>query len=129
MLTPRTLTIVAAAAGALAGLPLSTAQACDNDRFPCPIVVDSSTQDSADVPSRAAPAAQSHKKTTSAPRQTDKAAAKNEQEASRASTHTKASKPAAHEQADARAKASKPAAQEQADPSARTTAEVAPAWP
>ena len=56
MLTPRNLAIVAAAAGAFAGLPLSTAQACDNDRFPCPIVVDSA-QETREAPSRASPAA------------------------------------------------------------------------
>ena len=36
MLTLRSLAIAMAAAGALAGLPAWSAQACDTDRYPCP---------------------------------------------------------------------------------------------
>ena len=109
MLTPRNLAIVAAAAGAFAGLPLSTAQACDNDRFPCPIVVDSA-QEASEAPSRASPAAQPRKKTGQTARQGDKPTAKVEREASealQAPARPRASKPAVGEQADAPAKASK----------------------
>jgi len=38
MLTLRSLAIAMAAAGVLAGLPARSAQACDNDRYPCPVV-------------------------------------------------------------------------------------------
>jgi hypothetical protein len=130
MLTPRNLAIVAAAAGAFAGLPLSTAQACDNDRFPCPIVVDSA-QEASEAPSRASPAAQPRKKTGQTARQGDKPTAKVEREASQAPqapARPRASKPAVQEQADA--KASKPATQEQIDDSvAQKTAGAAPVVP
>jgi hypothetical protein len=132
MLTPRNLAIVAAAAGAFAGLPLSTAQACDNDRFPCPIVVDSA-QEASEAPSRASPAAQPRKKTGQTARQGDKPTAKVEREASQAPqapARPRASKPAVQEQADASAKASKPATQEPVDePVAQKTAGAAPAVP
>ena len=130
MLTPRNLAIVAAAAGAFAGLPLSKAQACDNDRFPCPIVVDSA-QETSEAPSRASPAAQPRKKTSQTARQGDKPTAKVEREASQAPqapARPRASKPAVQEQADA--KASKPATQEQVDDSvAQKTAGAAPVVP
>ena len=71
MLTSGKLAIVVAAAGALAGMPPSKAQACDNDRFPCPIVSEAPTQDSADA-APAAPAQQSKKKPTQAAQQGDK---------------------------------------------------------
>jgi hypothetical protein len=126
MLTPRNLAIVAAAAGAFAGLPLSTAQACDNDRFPCPIVADT-TQEATEAPSRAAPAAQPRKrKTNQTARQGAKPAAKVEGGASQASAPPKASKPPV-QQADSPAKESKPAAPEQLDSSAQKAAEVMPA--
>lgn len=132
MLTPRNLAIVAAAAGAFAGLPLSTAQACDNDRFPCPIVVDSA-QEASEAPSRASPAAQPRKKTGQTVRQGDKPTAKVEREAAealQAPARPRASKPAVPEQADAPAKASKPATQEQVDnSSAQKTAGAAPVVP
>ena len=132
MLTPRNLAIVAAAAGAFAGLPLSTAQACDNDRFPCPIVVDSA-QETSEAPSRASPAAQPRKKTGQTVRQGDKPTAKVEREAAeavQAPARPRASKPAVREQADAPVKASKPATQEQVDnSSAQKTAGAAPVVP
>jgi hypothetical protein len=126
MLTPRNLAIVAAAAGAFAGLPLSTAQACDNDRFPCPIVADTA-QEATEAPARAAPAAQTRKKTSQTARQGDKPAAKVERESSQAAAPPKASKPPV-QQADTRAKANKPTAPEQIDdPSAQKAAEAMPA--
>src|SRR5262245_17130206 len=115
MFTPRTLAIMAAAAGALASLPLSHAPACDNDRFPCPIIQDTATPDaSTDTSSRAAPT-QPRKKDNQA-RKTDKASEKSDADASHTAARPKPSKPAAQEQAAAsRSKASKPAAREQAD--------------
>src|SRR5262245_30836935 len=38
MLTLRSLAIAMAGAGVLAGLPVTEARACDNDRYPCPVV-------------------------------------------------------------------------------------------
>jgi hypothetical protein len=61
MLTPRNVVLVAAAAGALAGVPLSKGQACDNDRFPCPVIEEVPTQDSVDA-APAEPAPESKKK-------------------------------------------------------------------
>src|SRR6516164_1860976 len=49
MLTLRTLAIVITGAGVFAGLPLTGAQACDDDRYPCPIRV---PQETADAPNR-----------------------------------------------------------------------------
>ena len=116
---------MAAAAGALASLPLSHAQACDNDRFPCPIVQDTATPDaSADTSSRAAPA-QPRKKDNQA-RKTDKASEKPEADASHTPARAKPSKPVAQEQATSRSKASKPAAREQADASGAPAAAEAP---
>src|SRR5262249_43012993 len=54
MLTLRTLAIVIAGAGMFAGLPLTPAQACDDDRYPCPIRVPQEV----DAPAQAAPSAQ-----------------------------------------------------------------------
>jgi hypothetical protein len=125
MFTPRTLAIMAAAAGALASLPLSHAQACDNDRFPCPIVQDTSTPDAAaDSSSRAAPT-QPRKKDNQA-RKTDKASEKPEADASHKPAGAKPSKPAAQDQAASRSKASKPPAREQADASGAPVAAEAP---
>ena len=127
MLTPRNLVIVAAAAGALTGLPWSNAQACDNDRFPCPIVQEAPTQDSADAPARAS--AQSKKKSTQAAQQQgEKPSAKAERDASQASARPKPSKPSAHEQTDSHAKAGKPAGQ-QPDASGAPPAPAAEAAP
>src|SRR5262245_31336532 len=111
MLTLRTLAIVIAGAGVFAGLPLTPAQACDDDRYPCPIRVPQEV----DTPAQAAPSAQPQKKAShaarpSAARPSEKAQAKRE------------APPAA------RAKPSKPAAQEQAaDSIAQKAAEAPPA--
>src|SRR5215475_4174004 len=94
MLTLRTLAIVIAGAGVFAGLPLTSAQACDDDRYPCPIRV---PQETADAPAQAAPSAQPQKKASQATRPN----AKREREAPRAVARTKPSKPAAQEQAAA----------------------------
>jgi len=94
MLTLRTLAIVITGAGILASVPFTGAQACDDDRYPCPIRV---PQEIADAPAQAAPAAQPQRKASQPARQN----AKREREAPRAVARTKPSKPAAQEQAAA----------------------------
>jgi len=64
MLTLRTLAIVITGAGLFAGLPLTKAQACDDDRYPCPVRSQVLTQETADEPAQPAPAAQPQKKLT-----------------------------------------------------------------
>jgi len=96
MLTLRTLAIVITGAGVFAGLPLTGAQACDDDRYPCPI---RAPQETADAPTAAAPSAQPQKKASHPARPTAKAQAKPEREAPRATARAKPSKPAAQEQA------------------------------
>jgi hypothetical protein len=79
-----TLAIAMAALGVLSGMPLTGARACDNDRYPCPVV--SQTEDAAGVAARSpAPA---RKKASRAARQDEKPRAKTEGEASRASSGT-----------------------------------------
>ena len=90
MLTLRSLAIAMAAAGVLAGLPARSAQACDNDRYPCPVVAQ---------PQEADPAVQSppsRKKASRAAPQDEKARAKAERQTSQAQSQTN---PAAQEQA------------------------------
>jgi hypothetical protein len=90
------LAIAMTALGALSGLPVSGARACDNDRYPCPIV--SQPQD-ATAPAARSPAP-SRKKASRAARQDEKPRAKAEGEASRAnSSTTKAVPPAGPGQA------------------------------
>jgi len=110
MLTLRTLAIVTIGAGVFAGLPLTGAQACDDDRYPCPIRV---PQETADAPTAAAPSAQPQRKASQPARPTAKAQAKPEREAPRATARAKPSKPAAQEQA--------------AEPISQKGAEAAPA--
>src|SRR5262245_28466672 len=62
MLTLRTLAIVVTGAGVFAGLPLTAARACDDDRYPCPVRLEALTQETADVPTETAPSAQPQKK-------------------------------------------------------------------
>jgi hypothetical protein len=95
MLTLRTLAIVIVGAGVFAGLPLTGAQACDDDRYPCPIRVQ--PQETADAPAQAAPSAQPQKKASHPARSNEQAQAK--REAPRAAARAKPSKPAAQEQA------------------------------
>jgi hypothetical protein len=104
MRTLRALAVVTTAAGVLTGLPLSNALACDNDRFPCPIISDA--PEAADAPAKASPATPARKKTNqAAPRsdervthQDEKAKPKAEREASRAPSRAKAAKPEVQEQ-------------------------------
>src|SRR5262249_34103690 len=83
----RTLAIAMAGTGILAGLTLSAARACDNDRHPCPIV-----PPAPDAPEPAKPPAR--KKASRAARQDDKSRAKTERQASHESSHAKAIAPA-----------------------------------
>jgi len=94
----RTLAIAVAALGVLSGLSLSGARACDNDRYPCPIV--SQTEDAAGAAARSpAPA---RKKASRTATQDDKPRAKTEAEASRASSRTtKVNPPPGQEQTSA----------------------------
>ena len=114
MLTLRTFSIVITGAGVLAGLPLTDARACDDDRYPCPPrlealtqeTADAPTQETADAPTQPAPLAQPQK-TSAQPQkkakqpagQNEKAHAKREQEAPRATARAKGDKPAVQEQA------------------------------
>ena len=60
MLTLRTLAIVVTGAGVFAGLPLTDARACDDDRYRSR-EVGALTQETADVPIQPAPSAQPQK--------------------------------------------------------------------
>jgi hypothetical protein len=84
------LAIAMAAAGVLAGLPARSAQACDNDRYPCPVVAQ---PQEADAAVRSPP---SRKKASRAAPQDEKARAKAERQTSQAQSQTN---PAAQEQA------------------------------
>jgi hypothetical protein len=99
MLTLRTLAIVMTGAGVFAGLPLTDAQACDDDRYPCPVRSQTAVEETADAPAQAAPAAQPQKKVNHSARPNEKASAKVKRETPRATARTKASKPAVQEQA------------------------------
>ena len=90
MLTLRRLAIAMAAAGVLAGLPARSAQACDNDRYPCPVVAQ---PQETDAPVRSP---QSRKNASRAAPQDEKARAKAERQSSQAQSQTN---PAAQEQA------------------------------
>jgi hypothetical protein len=92
MLSLRPLAIVIAAAAMLAALPATSAQACDNDRYPCPIAAQTETPDTA---ARPAP----RKKASRAARQEEKARAKTERQASDAAARTKAAAPPQQAQA------------------------------
>ena len=127
MFTLRGLAIVLTGAGVFAGLSLTDAQACDNDRFPCPVASEALPQETIAEP---APAAQPRKKAEhpsreAAPKRADtvakpapsaqppkkaakhlappneKAQAKVEPAAPREATGAKASQPAVQEQAAA----------------------------
>jgi hypothetical protein len=67
----QSLAIAFAAAGVLSGLPSTSVRACDDDRFPCPLV---ETQEPADAPS-----AQPRKKASRAAHRNEKPRAKVEQ--------------------------------------------------
>jgi hypothetical protein len=105
MLTLRTLAIVVTGAGVFAGLPLTDARACDDDRYPCPVRLEALTQETADVPTQPAPSAQPQKKSAQPQKKAkqpagpnEKAHAKREREAPQATARAKVSKPAVQEQ-------------------------------
>src|SRR5215831_13192579 len=105
MLTLRTLAIVVTGAGVFAGLPLTDARACDDDRYPCPVRLEALTQETADEPTQPAPSAQPQKKSAQPQNKAkqlagpnEKAHAKREREAPQATARAKASKPAVREQ-------------------------------
>jgi hypothetical protein len=104
-----TLAIAMAALGVLSALPATRARACDNDRYPCPIVAQ--PQDTASTAAR--PPAPARNKASRAARQDEKLRAKPEGEASRDTSRTTKINPAA--------------AQQRAIVSSPRTAEVPPA--
>ena len=93
MLTLRGLAIAMAGAGVLAGLQVTQAQACDTDRYPCPVVAQ--PQEAADAAARPQP----RKKASRAARHDEKARAKAERQASQGPSQTNAAAPVAQEQA------------------------------
>jgi hypothetical protein len=92
MLTLRSLAIAMAGAGVLAGLSVTSAQACDNDRYPCPVVAQ--PQEAADAAARPP-----RKKASRAARHDEKARAKAERQASQAPAQTNAATPGVQGQA------------------------------
>ena len=101
MFTLRTVAIVVTGAGMFASLPLTDAQACDDDRFPCPVVSEAAPQESANAPAKPAPSAQPRKKANNPAVPEKKAQSKVERDARPTATRTKASKPAVQESASA----------------------------
>jgi hypothetical protein len=122
MLTLRTLAIAMAAAGVLAALPARSAQACDNDRYPCPVVAQPQEADAA------VRSPSSRKKASRAAAQDEKARAKTERQTSQAPSQTD---PVAQEQAanaaSRKERAVVPARNEQVGRNERSAA--AAAWP
>ena len=103
MLSLRTLAIVITGAGVFAGLPLTDARACDDDRYPCPVRSEALTQETADAPTQPAPSAQKksaqpQKKAKQLAVPNEKAHVKREREVPQATARGKASKPAVQEQ-------------------------------
>jgi hypothetical protein len=70
--------------GMLAGVGMNAAQACDNDRFPCPVVSEAVTQETAAAPAEPVQAAQPPKKTNQSARPATKPTSKTEQSMPRA---------------------------------------------
>jgi ribonuclease E len=136
MHTLRALAVVTTAAGLLTGLPLSHALACDNDRFPCPIVSD--TPETTEAPAKTTSTTPARSK-KAAPRQDERAAhqdektrPKTEREASRAPSRAKVAKPEVQEQpVDSAAAAPAPVMQPPAAEAERTDnpAPAVAAWP
>jgi hypothetical protein len=99
MPTPRRLAVLVAGAAVLASLSASPVQACDNDRYPCPVIAQ--TQNTPEATAKSS----SRKKTAHTARQ-EKARAKSEAQAP-----SSVSKNAADGQGQAAASGSKAAAQ------------------
>jgi hypothetical protein len=124
MLTLRSLAIAMAAAGVLAGLPARSAQACDNDRYPCPVVTQ--PQETADAAVRPSP---SRKKASRAARQDEKARAKAEQQSSQSPSQTNPARP--EQAADARSRKGRgvvPALNEEVRRNESAVSAAAAAW-
>jgi hypothetical protein len=105
MLSLRTLAIVITGAGVFAGLPLTDARACDDDRYPCPVRSEALMQETADAPTQPAPSARPEKKSAQPQKKAkqlaapnEKALGKREREAPRATAGAKGSKPAVQKQ-------------------------------
>ena len=96
MRTLCTLAIVITGAGLIAGVPLRGAQACDDDRYPCPVRAQAAAQETANAPAK--PAATQPKKKVNHTRANEKASAKREREVPRATARANVSKPAVQEQ-------------------------------
>ncbi len=94
MLTLRHWLLVMSGAGLFAGLPLSVASACDDDRFPCPIVAETPSQ------ATASPARPARKKMNQSKHPGDKAQAKLEGSTRRGAASANAGKPDTRKQAD-----------------------------
>jgi hypothetical protein len=77
---------------------LTDAQACDDDRYPCPVRSQISAQETADVPAQPALSAQPKKKVNRS-RANEKPSAKHEGEVRRAAAPAKLNKPAVQKQA------------------------------
>jgi hypothetical protein len=126
MLSLRTLAIVITGAGAFAGLCLTDAQACDDDRYPCPIRSQAATQETDDAPAQPAPSAQPQKRSA----QTEKKSVQPQKKANQAAgpnAKAHAKREREEPRATARAKGSKPAVQDQAtDSISQKAAETAP---
>src|SRR5262245_35650982 len=117
MRTLCTLAIVITGAGLIAGVPLRNAQACDDDRYPCPVRLEALTQETADAPTQPAPSAQPQKKSAQPQKKAKQPAGPNEKADAKGERETP--------QATARAKASKPAVQEQTTDSVSQKAQEA----
>ena len=124
MLTLRSLAIAMAAAGVLAGLPARSAQACDNDRYPCPVVAQPQEADAA------VRSPQSRKKASRAARDDEKARAKSEQQSSQAPSRTNPAPP--EQAADARSRKGRglvPPLNAEVGRNERPVSAAAAAWP
>jgi hypothetical protein len=101
----RTFTIVIAGAGIFAGVPLTNAWACDDDRYPCPIRSEALIQETVQAPDQLSTdpsqkkLAQPQKKAKQPASTNEKVHAKRDREAPRAPAGAKVSKPAVPKQA------------------------------
>ena len=105
MRTLCTLAIVITGAGLIAGVPLRNAQACDDDRYPCPIRSEALIQETVQAPGQLSTdqpqkkLAQPQKKAKQPASANEKAHAKRDREPPRTPAGAKVSKPAVPDQA------------------------------
>jgi hypothetical protein len=112
-----------------ASLPLTDTQACDDDRYPCPIRPQEATQETANAPAQPAPSAQPQKRSAQ-PQKKSVQPQKKTNQAAASDAKTQAKREREEPRATARAKGSKPAVQDQAaDSIPHKAAETAPALP